>query len=170
MNKRELFKSNDVPYINIKHCLIVKRENSFPSDNVTSVFAFVRNEDGEFLVFEHSMDDNRKIDIAGGHVEKNESFLTAVQREVLEETGYSIKNIKYVATKYISLYGEKPINYKYPFPNSNMLFFVANVDKKVTDALFDDSAKAFFMSYNDLYEMLPDETKCILKSIIDDDI
>ena len=50
----------------------------------------------------------------GGHVEKGESFVDSVIREVKEETGLDIKNITY--------FGNEP----WPYPSGLMVGFIAD--------------------------------------------
>lgn len=54
--------------------------------------AIVENEDGEILMVQEAKDHiHEKWDFPGGGWEDNESVIDCVEREVLEETGYSIE-------------------------------------------------------------------------------
>jgi 8-oxo-dGTP pyrophosphatase MutT (NUDIX family) len=57
--------------------------------NVT-VAALVER-DGRYLIVEEETDDGLRLNQPAGHLEKGESLLDAVRREVLEETGYSFE-------------------------------------------------------------------------------
>ena len=73
--------------------------------------------DGDKVLVQQKVDDDYSgITFPGGHVEKGESFTDAVIREVFEETGIRIKNIRY--------FGSQP----WAFPNSQMVGFLADYD------------------------------------------
>jgi 8-oxo-dGTP pyrophosphatase MutT (NUDIX family) len=57
--------------------------------NVT-VAALVEK-DGRYLMVEEETNDGRRFNQPAGHLEKGESLLEAVRREVLEETGYEFE-------------------------------------------------------------------------------
>ena len=58
--------------------------------NVT-VAALIQREDGRYLIVEEDTVDGRRFNQPAGHLEKGESLLEAVKREVLEETGYEFE-------------------------------------------------------------------------------
>ena len=70
----------------------------------------------ELLMAKHSYHDNIRYALIAGFVEPGESIEEAVHREVLEEVGVKIKNLKYQRSQ------------AWPFPNSLMLAFTADYD------------------------------------------
>ena len=70
----------------------------------------------ELLMAKHSYHDNIRYALIAGFVEPGESIEEAVHREVLEEVGVKIKNLKYQRSQ------------SWPFPNSLMLAFTADYD------------------------------------------
>lgn len=58
--------------------------------NVT-VAALIQGEDGRYLIVEEDTDDGLRFNQPAGHLEKGESLIDAVKREVLEETGYEFE-------------------------------------------------------------------------------
>ena len=70
----------------------------------------------ELLMAKHSYHDNIRYALIAGFVEPGESIEEAVHREVLEEVGIRIKNLKYQRSQ------------SWPFPNSLMLAFTAEYD------------------------------------------
>lgn len=70
----------------------------------------------ELLMAKHSYHDNIRFALIAGFVEPGESIEEAVHREVLEEVGIRIKNLKYERSQ------------SWPFPNSLMLAFTAEYD------------------------------------------
>lgn len=69
--------------------------------------------DDKLLMAKHSYHDNIRYALIAGFVEPGESIEEAVHREVLEEVGIKIKNLKYMKSQ------------SWPFPNSLMLGFEA---------------------------------------------
>ena len=94
-----------------------------------AIIVAIRKDD-ELLMAKHTYHKGDKYALIAGFVEPGESIEEAVQREVDEEIGIKIKNIKYLKSQ------------SWPFPNSLMLAFEAeyesgdiNVDKnEIEDA------------------------------------
>lgn len=59
----------------------------------------LHDDDGNILIQDRKSQDWPGITFPGGHVEKNESFVEAVTREVFEETGLTIKYPQLCGTK-----------------------------------------------------------------------
>jgi NAD+ diphosphatase len=78
-----------------------------------------------------------------GFVEAGESAEQALHREVFEESGVQIKNIRYVGSQ------------AWPFPGQLMLGFIADADS--TDITVDklEIAEAYWWHYKELPEILP---------------
>ncbi|MGB1110266.1 MAG: NUDIX hydrolase [Gammaproteobacteria bacterium] len=53
-----------------------------------TVAAIIESDDGRFLLVEEHGEEGTVFNQPAGHLEDNESLLEAVQREVMEETGY----------------------------------------------------------------------------------
>ena len=70
----------------------------------------------ELLMAKHSYHDNIRFALIAGFVEPGESIEEAVHREVMEEVGIKIKNLKYMKSQ------------SWPFPNSLMLAFTAEYE------------------------------------------
>lgn len=69
----------------------------------------------------------------GGGIENEETEIEALKREVIEETGYSIKNIKYVdkITAWADGVRRGPLDV-------TATFYIANFDKKITEPIEKD--------------------------------
>ncbi|WP_407411179.1 NAD(+) diphosphatase [Methanobrevibacter sp.] len=80
-----------------------------------AIIVAVENED-KLLMAKHSYHKTHKYALVAGFVEPGESIEEAVHREVLEEIGIKIKNLKYQRSQ------------SWPFPNSLMLAFTAEYD------------------------------------------
>ncbi|WP_295114396.1 NAD(+) diphosphatase [uncultured Methanobrevibacter sp.] len=72
--------------------------------------------DEELLMAKHSYHDNIRYALIAGFVEPGECIEEAVHREVAEEVGINIKNLKYKRSQ------------SWPFPNSLMLAFTAEYE------------------------------------------
>ena len=80
-----------------------------------AIIVAIRNED-KLLMAKHSYHDNIRYALIAGFVEPGESIEEAVHREVLEEVGIKIKNLRYLKSQ------------SWPFPNSLMLGFEAEYE------------------------------------------
>lgn len=101
-----------------------------PSRFVTSVRAIVfrgenvlllRNADGEHI-------------IPGGRCESGESFEATLQRELREETGWSVVQPDLLAVLHFHATGERPDGYRYPFPDFVQLIYTAEADEEQPSA------------------------------------
>ena len=77
-----------------------------------AIIVAIRKDD-ELLMAKHSYHENIRYALIAGFVEPGESIEEAVHREVYEEVGIQIKNLKYQRSQ------------SWPFPNSLMLAFTA---------------------------------------------
>ncbi|TMV50133.1 NUDIX domain-containing protein [Paenibacillus mesophilus] len=71
----------------------------------------------------------RGWDIPGGHLEPGESPVEAMKRELYEEAGAVVDRCGLLAYEEITLLGDKPAQYKYPYPDSYMVFYWATVSR-----------------------------------------
>lgn len=69
----------------------------------------------------------------GGGIEKEETEIEALKREVIEETGYSIKNIKYFDKVTAWADGGKRGTL-----DVTATFYISNFDKKITEPIEKD--------------------------------
>ena len=80
-----------------------------------AIIVAIRNDD-KLLMAQHSYHETIRYALIAGFVEPGESIEEAVHREVSEEVGIKIKNLKYLKSQ------------SWPFPNSLMLGFEAEYD------------------------------------------
>lgn len=69
----------------------------------------------------------RGWDIPGGHMEAGETPEEAARRELYEETGARVDELNFLGYEVIRLLGDKPDGYKYPYPDSYMVFYGARI-------------------------------------------
>ena len=89
-------------------------QNHYP--RIAPAIIVAIRKDDKLLMAKHSYHDTIKFALIAGFVEPGESIEEAVHREVLEEVGVKIKNLKYMKSQ------------SWPFPNSLMLGFTAEYD------------------------------------------
>lgn len=95
--------------------------------------------DGAYVIIERENDEKIAIAITGdwfflgGGIEQGETELEALKRELLEESGYSIKNIKYFDKVTSWADGKKrgPLDI-------TATFYTAEFDKKITEPIEKD--------------------------------
>lgn len=80
-----------------------------------AIIVAIRKDD-DLLMAQHSYHDTIRYALIAGFVEPGEAIEEAVHREVLEEVGVKIKNLKYQKSQ------------SWPFPNSLMLAFTAEYE------------------------------------------
>ena len=102
-----------------------------------AIIVAIRNED-KLLMAKHSYHDNIRYALIAGFVEPGESIEEAVHREVAEEVGIKIKNIKYQKSQ------------SWPFPNSLMLAFTAEYDSGDIKVDGDEIVKADWFSKDEI--------------------
>lgn len=88
---------------------------SFTRLSPAIIVAITKN-DNELLMANHTRSPKDKYSLIAGFVEAGETIEEAVHREVFEEVGLKIKNIKYMASQ------------SWPFPHSLMLGFIAEYE------------------------------------------
>lgn len=99
--------------------------------------------DGENVLLVHKPDWGQRYSIIAGFVEPGESLEGCVQREVLEEVGVEVNDIRYI--------GSQP----WPFPHQLMVGFTA---RYVSGEIHPDQLeldRAFWFHYDDLPELPP---------------
>ena len=88
-------------------------ERYYPQIAPAVIVAITRNGRKELLLAHNKRFMDRTFGLIAGFVETGETVEQAVRREIMEETGISVKNIRYLSSQ------------PWPFPNSLMLAFEA---------------------------------------------
>ena len=94
--------------------------------------------DGRLLMAKHSYHKTHSYALVAGFVEPGESIEEAVHREVSEEIGIKIKNLKYEKSQ------------SWPFPNSLMLAFTAEYDSGEINVDGDEIVKAKWFDVDEI--------------------
>lgn len=112
-----------------------------PLPLITSALALAF--DGQRLLMTNLQ--QRDWDIPGGHLEADETPEEAMRREVFEESGALLGDVRLLAYHHIRLLGAVPTGYRYPYPDSYQVLYLAQVlalhDFEATE---ETSARAFF--------------------------
>lgn len=104
---------NDDPYFTARICPKCKKQH-FPQIEPCIIVLVSKGE--QILLARHKNRNDGVFSCIAGFVESGETVENAVRREVLEETGLKIKNIRYVKSQ------------PWPFPDQLMLAFRAEYD------------------------------------------
>lgn len=125
--ERIVYVENDVSYLPIPNRVeIVLSEELAPVDLTRTAFMVPVFEDGALLIAQNR---RRGLEIAGGHIEGEETPEEAAIREVMEETGCEVRDVRPIGYLRMMTEGEIPADYAYPFPLSYQQFFAARVDR-----------------------------------------
>ena len=116
-------------------------KRSVDSDRFLSkitVAAVIKNSENKFLMVEENTSDGIKINQPAGHLEKNETIVNAVIREVKEETGLVFLPLSLISVHQLFLnsssffrfnfYGEVDNNSK-PFSNEKQILKISWLDE-----------------------------------------
>ena len=107
--------------------------------------AFIRNEDGDLLVCRRAHEPAKgTLELPGGFIDYNETAEEGVAREILEETGLSAINVRYL----FSL----PNDYKYSgldIPTMD-LFFECKLENYSRLSPADDVVECFFLPLGEI--------------------
>ena len=108
-----------------------------------AIIVAIRNDD-KLLMAKHSYHDTIRYALIAGFVEPGESIEDAVHREVLEEVGIKIKNLKYMKSQ------------SWPFPNSLMLGFTAEYESGDIKVDGDEIVKAKWFEADEIIRFSSD--------------
>lgn len=116
--------SHDIRWLPIPNEIALILDNELPPTHlITSAFALAFQ--GRSILMTNL--NSRGWDIPGGHLEPGESPEEAVRREVVEETGVQLADLRFFGYQHIRLLAPCPSNYRHPYPDSYQTFFLATV-------------------------------------------
>ena len=103
LSKKQLFASNFISIFEEEYKLpngkIISKQAVSKNSNKEAVIVITKTIDNKYLlVFQNRVDNVVSIEFPSGYIEANETITEAAKREVLEETGYLIKNIRLIDT------------------------------------------------------------------------
>lgn len=109
---------------------------SYPRISPAIIVAIVK--EGKLLLAKNAKSKHSFYSVLAGFLEPGETLEQCVEREVMEEVGIEVKNIKY--------FGNQP----WPFPNSLMIGFTAEYDKGEIEVDGVEIAEANWFEANNL--------------------
>jgi ADP-ribose pyrophosphatase YjhB (NUDIX family) len=108
--------------------------------------AFILNNKGELLVTRRGKEPSKgTLDLPGGFVDNDESGEEGIIREIKEETGLDVKDVRYLFSI--------PNIYRYSGMDIHTLdmFYVCHVEDDVTIKAADDAAACFWIPIREIY-------------------
>ncbi len=114
-------------------CYIGNRQP--PLHYVSSVRAIVFRNDAVLVV---RGDRCQFYILPGGRKEKNELPEETLRREVLEETGWTLKELSILGFMHFHHLSSKPVDYSYPYPDFLWLVYIAQADNYIQEAIVAD--------------------------------
>jgi len=116
-------------WLDMPHSFADEISTDMPDPALTTgafVFAFK----GESILLAQVLE--RGWDIPGGHIERHETPEEAVKRELFEETGATPLLLGMLGHRKVTIeQDEPPQNYRYPFPESNLVFYWAVLHENI---------------------------------------
>jgi 8-oxo-dGTP pyrophosphatase MutT (NUDIX family) len=123
-----------------------------PPEYVSSVRAILFKDDSVLVVREPY---GHLYILPGGRVEKGESFLQTLERELLEETGWTFISPRVIGCMHLHHLGPRPENYKYPYPDFFWPVYRAKAKTYFPEARQPDKwvAETFFSTIDEVRQM-----------------
>lgn len=115
-------------------------------NSATSTVAIIEDGQGKILVARRAKEPAKgTIDLPGGFCDCGESAERGVIREVMEETGLKVTDVKYLFS----------LPNTYPYSGMNIfttdLFFLCHIDQQGTPIAMDDAAELMWIDWKDLH-------------------
>ena len=103
-----------------------------PPELVTSVRAILTRGQDVLVV----QDPEGQHILPGGRLDEDEGLLDALRRELLEETGWSVRGEPALfGLFHYHIHSPKPADYRYPYPDFLQLLYKAHADKHMPEAM-----------------------------------
>lgn len=110
--------------------------NTLPPDDLISSARAVLFRGNEVMVIRDHQD--QPYIIPGGRREAGETIMQTLQRELLEETGWSVRKTAVIGTIHFQHQNPKPAGYPYPHPHFFWSIFVAQANRFHPEAIEED--------------------------------
>lgn len=129
------------------------------TENVELTVLCLIHKDNQFLLQDRAKEDWSGFTFPGGHVEKGESIVDAVVREMKEETGLTIRNPKLCGVK------------QFPIEDGRYIVFLFCADKFSGEVISSEEGEMHWVKKEDLTSVnLVEDFNDLLKIIFDDSL
>lgn len=122
-----VYVEHDVSYLPLPNTVEIVITNQLaPVELTRTAFMLPVFDDGALLIAQNR---RRGLEIAGGHIEGDETPEVAAIREALEETGCTVTGVRPIGYLRMTSKGVAPDGYRYPFPLSYQQFFAGRAER-----------------------------------------
>ena len=123
-----------------------------------TVLCLIHNEK-QYLLQDRISEDWKGFTLPGGHVEKGESIVDAVIREMKEETGLTVSNPKLCGVK------------QFPIEEGRYIVFLFTVDEYSGELISSDEGAMHWVNKDDLSNVnAVNDLQVLLQVMLDDDL
>lgn len=129
------------------------------TENVELTVLCLIHQRDKYLLQNRIKDDWKGLTLPGGHIEKNESIIDAVIREMKEETGLVIQNPKLCGIK------------QFPIENGRYIVFLFHTDEFFGEVASSEEGEMIWVKKSELSKMnIVDELPALLQVMQDDNL
>ena len=123
---------NGKEFVQTRNTFVLETTASPPLELVTSVRALLTR-GAEFMVVH---DPGGEHIVPGGHIDEGEGLLDALKRELLEETGWSVRgDPALIGLFHYHIHSPKPADHPYPYPDFLQLIYSAQAERHIPSAM-----------------------------------
>jgi ADP-ribose pyrophosphatase YjhB (NUDIX family) len=125
-----------------------------PREYITSVRSFLLQGDNVLVV----RNPGGIHLLPGGRIEADEAFEDTIQREMIEETGWTISNLVFISFTHFHHFNPKPDGYRYPYPDFIQINYMAQAVEHVPDLKLPDDyeIESYFHPLSEIHTLISD--------------
>ncbi|MDO4168986.1 MAG: 8-oxo-dGTP diphosphatase [Lachnospiraceae bacterium] len=129
------------------------------TENVELTTLCLIHKNNQYLLQDRVKEDWKGFTLPGGHIEKGESIVESVIREIKEETGLTILNPKLCGVK------------QFPIENGRYIVFLFRADQFIGEVISSEEGKIHWIEKEKLSSVnLVDDFQELLQVILDDEL